>query len=158
MSPSILYRLRYQHLSLDALTEGISAPRLKERLQEGKWSPFEQMAHLLSYQEHFSGRIDRILKENDPAFERYIAENDPRFGSCLELALPILRENLVQGREAMTRKCEELPEDAIGRTALHPRFGSLRLSEWLEFFLLHEAHHLYALFMLVREGKTRVWK
>ena len=33
----------------------------------------------------------------------------------------------------------------------HPKYGALTLVEWTEFFLLHEAHHLFTLFKLLNE-------
>jgi hypothetical protein len=38
------------------------------------------------------------------------------------------------------------------RTGLHPTFGELDVAGWLDFFLLHEAHHLYV--ALVRVGEA----
>ena len=38
------------------------------------------------------------------------------------------------------------------RTGLHPTFGEMDVTAWLEFFLLHEAHHLYI--ALVRVGEA----
>jgi Protein of unknown function (DUF1569) len=33
--------------------------------------------------------------------------------------------------------------DRMGRVGHHPAFGALNLRQWVQFFLMHEAHHLY---------------
>jgi hypothetical protein len=43
-----------------------------------------------------------------------------------------------------------LTEEDFARTGVHPKFGAMSLSLWLEFFLVHEAHHLYVVLQLVR--------
>jgi hypothetical protein len=43
-----------------------------------------------------------------------------------------------------------LSEEDFERTGVHPKFGEMTLSQWLEFFLVHEAHHLYVVLQLVR--------
>jgi hypothetical protein len=47
-----------------------------------------------------------------------------------------------------------LGESNLKRTGLHPRYGVLTIPQWTEFFLLHEAHHLFSLFMLLQELRT----
>jgi hypothetical protein len=42
-----------------------------------------------------------------------------------------------------------------GRTGLHPTFGEMDVAGWLDFFLLHEAHHLYTALVRVGEASRR---
>jgi hypothetical protein len=35
-------------------------------------------------------------------------------------------------------------------TGTHPKFGVLTIPGWTEFFLLHEAHHLFTIFRLAK--------
>ena len=37
----------------------------------------------------------------------------------------------------------------------HPVLGSMTMIEWIEFFLLHEAHHLMAIFRISRRLKNQ---
>jgi DinB family protein len=46
-----------------------------------------------------------------------------------------------------------LPEDAMARTGRHPTFGEIAIARWLEFFLLHEAQHLYV--TMIRVGQAQ---
>jgi hypothetical protein len=148
---SILTRLRYQHETLGALIDGLTEEQLKRRVNPGKWSPFEQVAHLAAYQPVFASRIDRIGSETDPAFERYVAENDPSFPAYLDKPLAVLMGAINTDRSSIIMKIKGLQDDDLQRAGLHPRYGRMTLAEWTEFFLLHEAHHLFAVFMLVRD-------
>ena len=47
-------------------------------------------------------------------------------------------------------RLRSLSTDDFERTGIHPKFGAMSLSLWLEFFLVHEAHHLYIVLQLVR--------
>lgn len=150
LSDSILTRLQYQHESLTAMIEGLSEDQMRRRVDPGKWSPFENIAHLAAYQPVFAERIDRIGSELDPAFERYVAENDPLFPAYLDRSLAGLTGTIIANRASITMKLKGLHDRELQRAGIHPRFGRLTLVQWTEFFLLHEAHHLFTLFMLIR--------
>ena len=46
-----------------------------------------------------------------------------------------------------------LSDADLARTAVHPVLGEMPLTLWLEFFLLHEAHHLYVVMKRGRGGE-----
>ena len=48
-----------------------------------------------------------------------------------------------------------LTPEQLERTGLHPAFGPMTIPRWLEFFLLHEAHHLYTAMLCVAEARRR---
>jgi DinB superfamily len=151
LSNSILTRLQFQHETVSELIAGITEQRLKQRLNPEKWSAFENIAHLAAYQPVFYLRLERIASENDPGFERYTADQDPSFTAYLEKTLSGLTGAIVQDRLAITAKLGEMSETVLQRTGIHPKFGRLTMSQWTEFFLLHEAHHLFTLFRLVQD-------
>jgi len=45
-----------------------------------------------------------------------------------------------------------LSDEQLTRTGLHPVLGEMDIPLWLEFFLLHEAHHLYAILFRLRDS------
>jgi hypothetical protein len=53
-------------------------------------------------------------------------------------------------RAKLMARLLSLSEEDFERTGVHPKFGEMTLSQWLEFFLVHEAHHLYVVLQLVR--------
>ena len=79
LSQSIKSRLQFQHETVGELMHGYDHKQLKMRVIPDKWSVWENIAHLVSYQLIFQERIVRVLVEDNPLFERYMAENDPVF-------------------------------------------------------------------------------
>jgi hypothetical protein len=43
---------------------------------------------------------------------------------------------------------EDISETELNKTGTHPVYGNLNILKWIEFFLLHEAHHLLTIFQL----------
>jgi DinB superfamily len=144
-------RLRHQHGTIRDLTAGLPVETLQRRILPDKWSLFENIAHLAAYQPVFLMRLERISREPSPAFERYVAEQDPAFPSYLEKSYEGLLGNIDDRRTVILSRLEEGGEALLTKTGLHPRYGLLTGREWTEFFLLHEAHHLYTIFMLVQD-------
>jgi hypothetical protein len=150
LSASVCSRLQHQHETIYELIHGFSEEQLRQRLQPEKWSAFEQLAHLVSYQPVFMQRLQIIHQENQPSFNRYVADHDPAFIACCKRSLQDLLDDLLAQRSGITNYLMTLTEPAAGRTGHHPKYGSLTIVEWTEFFLLHEAHHLFSIFMLTR--------
>lgn len=151
LSPSALTRLQYQHTTIRELISGFDETSLKRVLTPGKWSVFDNIAHLACYQPVFLLRLERIQSEHSPVFERYVADVDPMFPEYQQLSLEELLTGIDARRAVLVSKLQGMGEDDLRRVALHPRYGTLDVVQWTEFFLLHEAHHLYTIFILVQE-------
>jgi hypothetical protein len=151
LSRSQIVRLEHQHDTLGELLRAYSGADWKLKIIPGKWSVFEQTAHLAAYQPTFLMRLDRMAQEDNPAFERYVADNDPHFHDCCQKPLSWLLEHVDTIRASINRHLQGLSENDLGRTGLHPKYGKMAITDWTEFFLLHEAHHLFSIFMLARE-------
>jgi len=137
---------------LDEALRGVSAETISEPRVEGKWSALENLAHLARYQEIFLERVQRILKQDKPAFSIYRAEQDPEWAAWKGLAYKDAVARLAASREKLLARLKSLSADDYERTGVHPRFGTMTLALWLEFFLVHEGHHLYAVLQQVRRG------
>jgi hypothetical protein len=140
-----------QHGTIRDLTAGLPVEALQRRILPDKWSVFENIAHLAAYQPVFINRLERIGREQSPAFERYVAEQDPAFPSYLQKSYGELLGNIDDGRAVILSRIEKGGEALLAKTGIHPRYGLLTGREWTEFFLLHEAHHLFTIFMLVQD-------
>jgi DinB superfamily len=150
---SALSRLQHQHRTIRELTGALPDEQVRLRPDPEKWSVFENVAHLACYQGLFLLRLERIMTEDSPAFPRYVAETDPDFPDYLKRTTASLLGDIDTRRQTLLTKLEGMTETGFGRTALHPKFGLLDVVQWTEFFLLHEAHHLYTIFRLVCEQK-----
>jgi uncharacterized damage-inducible protein DinB len=150
-SASQLYRLRHQHETLRELVTGLTEAQLRTPVNPGKWSAQQNIAHLAAYQPVFLTRLKRIQSEDGPLFERYVADNDPPFLEAAQKDVPSLLAKTDTDRKAIKEFLLSLDDEAFGRTAIHPRYGKMDVTRWVEFFLLHEAHHLFTIFMLTAD-------
>jgi len=145
---SVSTRLQYQHKSLLDLVEGLSDEQIRMQVNPGKWSIFENIVHLQTYQHCAVTRIHRVLEEENPSFKRYTAEADPLFhDNCAKSTREIMQDMLTVRKE-MSAGILSFSETDLKKTGVHPDFGKMNLVEWLNFFLLHEAHHLFTIFKM----------
>jgi len=145
---SVSTRLQYQHKSLLNLIDGLSDEQIRLQVNPGKWSIFENIVHLQTYQHCAVKRIRRILDEENPSFERYTAEADPLFhDNCAKSTREIMQDMLTIRKE-MSAGILSFKETDLKKTGVHPVFGKMNLVEWLNFFLLHESHHLFTIFKM----------
>jgi hypothetical protein len=149
LSASILSRLLHQHETIGELISGFSEQQLKHAPDPEKWSAFQNIVHLAAYQLTHIQRLNLILQADQPRFERYVAENDPVFYSCLKKSLPELLDYTNHHRSIIIDFMTGLGEDKFKLKGIHPKYGSLNLIQWTEFFLLHEAHHLWTILQLI---------
>lgn len=153
MPSSISTRLQYQHKSLLDIIEGISDEQIRQTVIAGKWSIFEHIVHLQAYQHIFIDRVKQILENNTPSFPRYSADADPLFtDNCQKFTREVMQD-LITTRKEIAAGMLSFPEVDLVKSGTHPAFGQMTLLQWLNFFLLHEAHHLFVIFKMAAEIK-----
>lgn len=135
---------------LDEALKGVPEEKILDPPTSGKWSANENLAHLGRYHEIFLERIERILKEKNPTFGRYRAEEDGQWEAWRSLSYKEVAAKLASRREMLIARLKSLTVEDYGRSGTHSKFGEMALALWLEFFLVHEAHHLYVVLQLVR--------
>ena len=156
VSSSVQSRLKNQHETLNDLIKGLSETQLKERINPDKWSAFEQIVHLTAYQPLFLQRLQLIASKENPLFERYVADNDPLFHQYMSYSLRDILEDLSTQRFLINKHIAQLSETTLRREGVHPLYGSFSINQWADFFLLHEAHHLFSIFMLTATLRKRI--
>jgi hypothetical protein len=148
---SISTRLQYQHKSLLDIIDGLTDEQIRRQVIPGKWSIFENITHLETYQHTFIFRVREMLKGTDPSFPRYTAESDPLFhDNCTKSSREVMAD-LLTTRKEMAAEILSFKKEDFERTGQHPAFGRMTLTQWINFFLLHEAHHLFTIFKLSAE-------
>jgi uncharacterized damage-inducible protein DinB len=151
LSTSITTRLEYQQKALIELIEGLSDEQIRKQIVAGKWSVFENIVHLTTYQHTFIRRVRQILSEDTPSFGRYSAESDPLFhDNCARSTREIMQDLIATRRELATGVLSFKEADLL-KKGTHPVFGALSIPQWLHFFVLHEAHHQFTIFKLAAE-------
>jgi uncharacterized damage-inducible protein DinB len=123
------------------------------RPASGQWSAHENLAHLARHQVVFLERLRRILSESAPQLGRYLAEEDPDWPEWSRLPTQEVFSRHTAVRAEFVRLGKALSQADASRVGIHPLFGDMSLARWLEFFLLHEAHHLYV--AMTRLGQAK---
>jgi DinB family protein len=153
LSPSSAARLATQLDSLPALLEGHPPEALQRRTRSGKWSVHENLAHMARHHAVVLDRVRKVLANDRPMLPRYAAEEDPEWPAWAALSTGEVLTRLRTLRTELMALVTGLPDEALARTAIHPSLGEMGLSLWIEFFLLHEAHHLYLVMKRARGGE-----
>lgn len=153
ISSSISTRLQYQHKSLIDIIDGLTDEQARRQVITGKWSIFENIVHLQTYQHTFIKRIQHILTDEKPAFPRYTAEADPLFLDNCEKTIREIMQDMLTIRKEMAGEMLTFKDTDYIKTGSHPVFGEMNILQWVNFFLLHEAHHLFTIFKLAAELK-----
>ena len=153
LSPSSASRLATQLDSLPSLLEGHPPEAMERRTRSGKWSVHENLAHMARHHAVVLDRVRKVLSEDRPTLPRYAAEDDPEWPAWAALPMPEILSRLHALRTELTVLVAGLPDEALARTAIHPSLGEMALPLWIEFFLLHEAHHLYLVMKRARGGE-----
>jgi len=141
-------RLQYQHKTLVDLIDDLTEEQVRRQIITGKWSIFENIVHLQTYQHTFIKRVKQILEGNNPAFERYTADADPLFHDNCGKSIREIMHDMLTTRKEIASGMVALPETDFTKKGIHPAFGEMTLLQWINFFLLHEAHHLFAILKL----------
>jgi DinB superfamily len=153
LSASSSARLAGQLDCLPTLLEGANAEALRRRTRSGKWSVHENLAHLARHHAVVLDRVHRIMAEDRPALPRYAAEDDAEWPAWAALPTDEVLARLRRQRAELTALVGGLSDAQLARTAVHPTLGEMALPLWIEFFLLHEAHHLYVVMKRARGGE-----
>jgi len=151
LSKSVITRLEFQHQTIRDLIGDLPEEMLRRNIIPNKWSAFENIAHLDAYQPMFFWRLERMQQESNPRFERYVAEQDPKFAGTLQKRLPQMLADIDAQRSQITAYFLSMDDAMLAHKGVHPKFGEFSQPMWAEFFLGHEAHHLYTIFQLTQE-------
>ena len=158
LSESTLLRLETQLEVVPVLLHGATPEAIMARPAPGKWSAHENLAHLARHHAVFLDRLQRILGEMSPQLGRYRAEEDSAWPEWSRLSTAEVLSRLTTLRAELIHRIQGLSEAEARRASIHPLFGEMSLALWVEFFLLHEAHHLYVVMMRLGEAKRSVSK
>ena len=149
-----MIRLRTQLDCLGLLLE-VPAEAMERQPAPGKWSARENLAHLARYHEVFRSRLEKMLLEDRPELPRYRAEDDAEWPRWQALPLLEILGRMQAARAELVEFVGALSPEQWKRVGVHSKFGAMSVELWIEFFLLHEAHHLYVVLGRAREGQER---
>ena|SRR5215510_4908568 len=153
LNKSTLLRLQTQLDVLPFLLSDAQSETIRARPPSGQWSALENLAHLARHHEVFLVRLRRILSENAPQLEQYRADKDAAWPEWTCLTLEEVLGRLKVLRKEVTDLVRGLTAAEADRVGIHSLYGKMSLALWVEFFLLHEAHHLYVVMTRISQVK-----
>ena len=144
---SYISRLRGQAVFLSTILREGDPAALTARPQSTAWSCVEIVAHLGRYNELLVERLHRIATEASPRLARYRAEEDPRWAEWSGLSIDEAIRGYRRSRSLLMKSVRTLTPAQRRRYGIHPLLGRLTVDQWLNFFLVHEGHHIYRLLL-----------
>lgn len=154
LDPALLNRLESQLASFRAWIADADPRDLTWTPSPGKWSALLNLAHIGRHHEIMRERLDRVLAEDNPTFPRYTETDDPGWAEWEALTVGGVMDRLGSRRAELVAWASALTPAQVRRTGEHMRFGPLDVPHWLEFFLVHEAHHLYVALQRLAEARS----
>ena len=143
-----LNRFCHQHKIIKHYIDNLPPEAIYNRLNPEKWSIHEIIAYLSRYQYIFMDRLKTIITEINPFFEIYRPDDDPQYSFTVAKTTGSLLHELYRLRDEMMQMLEKMPAVQCSRVGTHAILGRMNVSQWLEFFLLHESNQLYKIFKL----------
>ena len=149
--PCVLERLRGTPARLEEAVRGLAEDVLTAR-HDGAWSIKEQVGHLSDLDELHEGRLEDYGERREVL--RAADMENRKTHEANHNAAPV-RELLASFRAARARfvsLLEEMDEEAVARTALHPRLRQpMRVIDMALFVAEHDDHHLASITEIVKK-------
>lgn len=154
LDAALYIRLAHQLSSFRAWIADVDPRDLEWRPPSGKWSALLNLAHVGRHHEVTLERIARVVGEDSPVFPRYDEAEDPDWERWRSLTAQQVWAALEERRAALVSAVSALAPQQLARTGVHQKFGPMTVPRWLEFFLVHEAHHLYVALQRLAEARS----
>lgn len=141
-----LSRFSTQHKIIKYYIDGLPPEAIYRRLTPDKWAIHEIIAYMCRYQYVFLNRLKSITSELNPFFEMYKPDDDPEFTFTAAKTTGSLLHEIYRIREELIGQLSKLKENYGSRAGTHAILGKMSLTQWVEFFLLHESNQLFKIF------------
>lgn len=148
--PCVLERLRGTPARLEELVRGLP-PHVLTARSGGGWSIQEQAGHLLDLDELHEGRLEDYARKL-PALRAADMSNRKTYEAEHNAArLGDLLAGFREARGRFVRRLEELDEEALAFSSLHPRLQKqMRVVDMALFVAEHDDHHLASINEILR--------
>lgn len=148
--PGIVERLRGTPVRVAELIRDV--PRLRLSRRDGEhWSINEHIGHLIDLDELDHTRLDEFLAGAETLSAADMTNRRTHEAGYNDVLASTLLEYFHDRRSDLVGRLEDLSEDVVSRTAIHPRLKKpLRLVDWTFFVAEHDDHHVAHIRRLAR--------
>ena len=148
--PNLVERLRGTPARVEEMVRLLPASYLTQRYG-AHWSIQENLGHLLDLEPLWLGRVEDILNGEDRLREADLTNSRTDAAQYNDRAVEEIQLRFREARQSFVASVDGINEEAIERTALHPRLlQPLRLIDLVYFVVEHDDHHLAQI--------RRLWK
>lgn len=155
MFPNVVERLRGTPARAEDLLRGVPAETLVRRDGE-RWSIQEHLGHLLDLSSLDEARVRDFTEGREVLTAADLKNTKTHEANHNERKVDGLLAEFRADRHELVRRLEGFGEEAVARTALHPRLGQpMSVTDWAYFVAEHDDHHLAAMTELLRKFGAR---
>jgi hypothetical protein len=148
--PCVLERLRGTPARLEEMVRAVPAEVLTAK-RGGAWSAQEHVGHLYDLDELHDARLEDYARGLDVLRPADLQNRKTEEAQHNSAPLEELLARFRSVRAEFVRKLEVLDEEALARTAMHPRLGvQMRVVDMALFVAEHDDHHLATITELTR--------
>jgi len=142
----LVARLRELAGDVRRLASGLDEQSLSKRVIAEKWSLKELVCHLGRVQQVFQGRLEAMLREDNPAIVPYEPDGDAEFEKAAARPAGESLAAFLDDRQRLAARLESLSPAEWHRAGRHPEFPHYDVHFQVEYMAHHEAHHIYQMF------------
>jgi hypothetical protein len=140
--PWIIERLRGTPARIEEMVRGMN-PKILTTRPEGKWSIQENIGHLIKVEELHDGRIDDYLVKKETLRAADMKNRATFTADFNSFDINSVMESFRMVRIGFVNRLEELEDEIIGRSAVHPRLEiPMRPVDMAFFAAEHDDYHL----------------
>ena len=115
---------------------------IRHRPAAGEWSAIEVLGHMIDKMSHWSNRVERIAREEQPTLPGYDQDAEVREHGYQQADPVVLLEYLQQQCERFAVLVAALPSSALQREGIHGEYGPMTLQQCIQAPLESVAEHL----------------
>jgi hypothetical protein len=140
--PGIVERLRGTPGRIAELVKSVPHDMLTRR-PRGRWSVNEHIGHLIDLDELDHMRLDQFLARAATLSAADMSNRRTNEAGYNDVLTGTILDYLRARRADLVKRLEDLTDEQIARTALHPRLQvPMRVVDWAYFVAEHDDHHL----------------
>jgi|SRR4030095_5008080 len=151
--PELLERMIGTPARLEDVTSSLSDDVLAYK-PNGAWSLKEHIGHLIDLEELHETRLDEILQGKEKLTAADMSNKKTNEANYNSKDIQSLLKGFRKVRTAFVKRLEELDEETVVRSGLHPRLNKpMRIIDIAYFTSEHDDHHLATMRRIIKSKK-----
>ena len=121
----------------------LERPDVRQRPDDGTWSPLEYAAHTRDVFRVFAGRLRLMLESDDPAFENWDQDATAMADRYGEQDPAVVAAELRDAADTLADAFERVPDSALDRTGRRSDGSVFTVLTLARYYVHDPVHHLW---------------